>query len=74
MENKWRPRLHSETVIKLQKDHISPTDITNIDLYSKETEEDLIVELFEFIIQTIQDSGVGWPTREEITQYMITQE
>ena len=33
-----------------------------------------IVKLFEHIIQTIQDSGRGWPTKEEIETYKIIQE
>ena len=33
-----------------------------------------IVELFSFIVQTIQDSGVGWPTEKQMETYRIQQD
>lgn len=32
------------------------------------------VYLFKFITQTIQDSGVGWHTEDELTKYSLMQE
>ena len=33
-----------------------------------------IHEVFKFIVQTIQDTGRGWPTQEEIQNFNITQQ
>ena len=74
IKNIWKPNVDQIVQRRLTLDNISTNDDNNISLYTDEVINERIVELFEYIIQTIQDSGVGWPTHEEITSYMITQE
>lgn len=40
----------------------------------KYMEQGCIVPLYEFIIQTIQDSGVGWPTQEQFETFTYTRD
>jgi len=42
--------------------------------YHKDAERRYIRDLFNFITQTIQDSGVGWPTQEEMQTFLYTTE
>jgi hypothetical protein len=72
--NEWKPRLDKNVKENLLEEQIKNNDLTIVNLFYKLNEKQMIVELFEFIIQTIQDSGVGWPTTEEIQQFTITQE
>ena len=74
IKNTWKPNVNHIAHKRLTTDNISPNDENNIALYTDEVTNERIVELFEFIIQTIQDSGVGWPTQDEIKSYMISQE
>ena len=74
LRDDWRPRLDSKIDDSLKEEHINVNDKPIVNLFSKLCEKELIVELFEFIIQVIQDSGVGWPTKEEMQQFTITQD
>jgi len=49
-------------------------DISSIEHERDMIEAQLISELYHFIIQTIQDSGIGWTTREEMQKFNISQE
>jgi hypothetical protein len=65
----WQPKIN-----KIVYDNtINTTDESSIDVEHRLVESQYINELFGFIIQTIQDSGVGWPTQQDIDQYFINQ-
>ena len=70
VENTWEPN------IKEQVDY--STRYTNdIDVYDFEYRQitaQHIHELFSFIIQTIQDTGIGWHTTDNMQNFNITQE
>ena len=66
----WQPRINS--VVKNNTQYT--TDSDTIRLERRIIEAQYIHEVFDFIIQTIQDSGVGWMINEEMQQYMINQQ
>jgi len=49
------------------------SDLSIIRLEGHLVESECIEEIFSYIIQTIQDSGVGWYTQDDIQSYNITQ-
>lgn len=57
INDKWQPKINNI----VEQNTINTTDDSSIDVEYRLVESHLITELFEFIIQTIQDSGVGWP-------------
>jgi len=66
IRNTWRPK-----VVSFYEDTIGVNrGVPELELtYSRDAENRYIKELFSFIIQTIQDSGVGFPTVNEITKF-----
>lgn len=55
--------IHLDTYIQdtINKEHINSNDYQEIVRIENNCKKQMMVNLFEFIIQTIQDSGVGWP-------------
>jgi len=70
IQKEWYPK----TRYILERTTKYTTDPDVISFYRKTIEAQYIHEIFDKIAQTIQDSGIGWPTIEEMKQYMITQE
>jgi len=68
-ENTWQERVN----YIVQKNTELTTDPGTIESERELVEAGMSDELFEFIIQTIQDSGIGWPTQEDMKQYTISQ-
>ena len=61
LENNWRPK-----ITKIAQTRIEPyADQSSIEHEIELIEREYIVEIFHFIIQTIQDSGIGWYNPEE---------
>jgi len=73
----WKPGLNEIYKADCKRSHIgldSRHHVGSRRIIYDMNEQNKIVELFEFIIQTIQDSGIGWPTKEEMAQFHISQE
>ena len=66
----WEPKI-KEMVDQVRR---QTNDIDTIDFERKQIIKDHIHELFTFIIQTIQDSGIGWHTSDSMQSFNITQE
>jgi len=66
----WEPKI-KEMVDQVRR---QTNDIDTIDFERKQIIKDNIHELFTFIIQTIQDSGIGWHTSDSMQSFNITQE
>jgi hypothetical protein len=58
LKNIWYPKINKIVA----KNTEGFTDVTNRDMEKQITESEYIFEVFDFIKQTIQDSGVGWQT------------
>jgi len=71
MDTEWYPIVNKKYLKDLEN-HIGVAGIEPR-LY-RMAEQSNIIDLFKFIIQTIQDSGVGWPTSEEMQSFQIKQE
>lgn len=69
----WKPMVDNDVEQAMVSNHISSNNLPGIRHSYNLAEESLIEELFQFIIQTIQDSGIGWPTPQELQEYNITQ-
>jgi len=69
-ENVWQPKV----LMIVDRNTRNTTDAGTIQSEQELVESQYIVELFEFIIQTIQDSGIGWPTGEDVNTFMLSQE
>ena len=74
LNDEWRPSLHIAIADSMKQDHISPNDKTNYRLYYRLNENDLIKYLFTKIIQTIQDSGIGFQINPEMQDFLISQD
>jgi len=73
----WYPNFIETIEADCERSNVSMDmdyDMSNRKLIYDGNEQIQIVHLFEFIIQTIQDSGVGWPTQEEMQHFLIQQE
>ena len=70
VENDWEPRIK----YILTKTTQYTTDPGVINFNQKTLEAQYIHEIFDMIVQTIQDSGIGWTITEQMQQFMITQE
>lgn len=70
IETIWQPKI--DNIVEVNTRDTSDPD--TVALERRLTEAHLIHELFEFIIQTIQDSGIGWTITDNMQQFMITQE
>jgi len=66
----WNPKI--EQLVDQVKQHTN--DIDTIDFERKQIIKDHIHELFTYIIQTIQNSGIGWHTQDSMQSFNITQE
>ena len=70
----WKPTFMARVNYECEQEFIGASNNSTRDLIYYQNEKDMIVQLFQFITQTIQDSGKGWPTKEELQSYMLTQE
>lgn len=70
VENEWEPI----TKYLLAKETRYTTDSDVINHNKKQIELQHIHLVFDRIVQTIQDSGIGWTIDKEMQQYMISQE
>lgn len=70
--NVWQPELEKKLEIEYRKTKSQTTGIKQF--IRKFVEQEHITNLFSFMIQIIQDSGIGWPTQDEMQNYMISQE
>ena len=68
-ENEWIPMVRNKVRLNTR----DTTDEGILDEEYKIICSQCIDELYRFIIQTIQDSGVGWPMNPDIDQYFISQ-
>lgn len=71
IEKTWYPHFIEVVNADCENSNVSDMDY---DMLSRKlifdlNEQSQIVNLFEFITQTIQDSGVGWPTQEQFDSY-----
>ena len=76
-KNTWYPNFIETVKADCTRSNVSTDqdyDMSNRKLIYDGNERVQIVHLYEFIIQTIQDSGVGWPTQEEMQHFLISQE
>jgi len=70
LEKVWRPRIN-----KIVRYNTRDTnDLDTIGTERRFTEENYIHELFYFIIQTIQDSGIGWETYGDMQGFQLKQD
>jgi len=70
VDNIWKPEIK-----KVVRNHIhGSTNSGIINAEWKIVEKQNIHLVFDFIIQTIQDSGLGWPTKDDIQRFQISQE
>ena len=63
--NVWYPKLVKDFEDDCERNNVSldlDYDMSNRRLVYKSNEQKNIINLFEYMIQVIQDSGVGWPT------------
>jgi len=65
----WRPTLKLKSELECKQSNISPYNVASRDVTYGQVENEIIIDLFEFIIQTIQDSGCGWPTPKEMETF-----
>jgi serine protease inhibitor len=70
VENVWQPKINK--VIEDNTHYTNDGDV--IRLESRLVESQYIHEVFDFIIQTIQDSGIGWNVSSDAYHYMLSQE
>lgn len=70
VEADWKPKINRI----IEERTVYTNDEDTINLERKIVEAEYIYEVFNKIKDTIQDSGVGWPTREEFEQYIIGQD
>ena len=73
IEDTWYPAFSQRYDNEIVKLHASKNPNIQKKIRQLVTDEK-IIDLFEFMIQTIQDSGVGWPTIDEMQSYTINQE
>jgi len=66
----WTPTLNT-MVFEASE---SLNDTSSIEHEREMIEAQTVSDVFHFIIQTIQDSGIGWFTSEEMQSYQISQE
>lgn len=70
MENVWEPSIKK----KIEAVTSYTNDMDTISVDSRYIIADNIHLVFTFIIQTIQDSGIGWHTTDATQSFNITQE
>lgn len=68
--DEWKPEVN----YYVEKNTVHTTDVDVIEGERKLIEASFIHKLLYFIIQNIQDSGVGWHTNDDMQNYMISQE
>lgn len=66
----WKPEVN----YYVEKNTTHTTDVDVIEGERKLMEASFIHKLFYNIVQTIQDSGVGWHIDDDMQNYMISQE
>lgn len=72
VNEEWQPVVDKEILVKL-KNAWSETE-NKKDQIKRDVTNSHIKKIYTKIIQTIQDSGIGWPTDDEYQTFMITQE
>lgn len=70
VENVWQPNINR--VVEENTRYTNDGDV--IRLERQLVEAQYIHEVFEFIIQTIQDSGIGWNVSSDAYNYLLSQE
>ena len=73
LDETWYPKFLEQCDEEVVKLHANKNPNIKKKIHQLVTDEN-ILSLFEVIIQTIQDSGRGWPTIEEMQSYTINQE
>ena len=74
LNDEWLPLVKDNASAMKLKDKVHGNDVESHKSYNRIAEDRMAVYLYEHIIQTIQDSGIGWPTNEEITTYLYPNE
>lgn len=73
----WKPRLNKIYKADCSRSHVGLETRHHVGsrriIYAL-NEQSKIVELFEFITQAIQDSGVGWPSETEMQTFIYSKE
>jgi len=75
--NTWYPEIYELIKADCKRDRVDldmKSHRGRRELIKKQNEKREICKIFEFIIQTIQDSGKGWPSQEELTNFRISQQ
>jgi len=70
IEEEWRPMVREI----VRNNTYMTSDPGVIDTERNIAESQYIDQVFDFIIQTIQDSGIGWATQDNIQNFTIKQE
>ena len=70
VENEWEPI--TRYLLVKQTRYTTDSDVINHN--KKQIEAQHIHLVFDMIVQTIQDSGIGWTINEEMQKYMISHE
>lgn len=70
VENVWQPNINR--VVEENTRYTNDGDV--IRLERRLVESQYIHEVFEFIIQAIQDSGIGWNVSSDTFSYLLSQE
>lgn len=66
----WHPNI--KHIVENNTYHTNDGDV--IRLEEKLVESQYIHQVFDFIIQTIQDSGIGWNVNSDAYNYLLSQE
>ena len=72
LEDEWNPE-YDAMYNEMMDNETSDTRGVKEDVKNR-VEKVLILRLFNKIAQTIQNSGVGWPTKDEMQSYHLKQE
>lgn len=70
IEDEWRPMVADV----VRSNTYMTSDPGVIDTERDIAESQYIDQVFDFIIQAIQDSGIGWTTQDNVQNFNITQE
>jgi len=70
IKNVWRPKIDNI----IEKNTKMLADESSIEHEIELVEQSHMVDIFHFIIQTIQDSNIGWSTQEDFMKYDIKQD
>lgn len=74
VDNEWKPEIKKRVRKTMIQYTGAQNDSSISDMEYGFKEAQYIYLVFDFIIQVIQDSGLGWPTKDDIQNFQITQE